>query len=84
MTFLSRPALLRRAGFALVRTAEPCCPRCRSDDVLTIVYGLVTDPAPFAGEPVSFGGCCVHPGESPTWRCGNCGHEFVVVSLTSA
>ncbi len=53
------------------------CPRCHSDEVLPIVYGM---PGPelveesIAGR-VALGGCMVWP-EAPEWRCVACDHEW--------
>ena len=53
------------------------CPRCHSDEVLPIAYGM---PSPEMVEEsavgrVALGGCLVGP-ESPDWRCMLCGHEW--------
>jgi hypothetical protein len=53
------------------------CPRCHSDEVLPIVYGL---PSPATVEEsaagrVALGGCMITP-ESPDWQCEMCGHEW--------
>jgi hypothetical protein len=55
----------------------PKCPRCSSDEVLPIVYGL---PGPELTEEslagrVALGGCMVWP-EAPDFRCVVCGHEW--------
>ena len=53
------------------------CPRCHSDEVLPIAYGL---PSPemveesMAGR-VKLAGCMVWP-EAPDWHCVGCGHEW--------
>ncbi len=53
------------------------CPRCQSDEVLPIAYGL---PSPemvqesMAGR-VKLGGSTIWP-ESPDWHCVVCGHEW--------
>jgi hypothetical protein len=53
------------------------CPRCHSDEVLPIVYGM---PGPELTEEslagrVALGGCMMWP-EAPDWRCVVCGHEW--------
>jgi hypothetical protein len=53
------------------------CPRCQSDAVLPIVYGLPSPAmveASAAGQ-VALGGCMVTP-ESPDWQCEVCDHEW--------
>jgi len=53
------------------------CPRCHSDEVLPVAYGL---PSPemveesIAGR-VLLGGSTVWP-EAPDWQCVVCGHEW--------
>jgi hypothetical protein len=53
------------------------CPRCQSDEVLAIAYGL---PSPemveeSAAGRVDLGGCMITP-ESPDSHCVRCGHEW--------
>lgn len=48
---------------------RPACPRCASDDVMTVSYGLPVGP-PTTDEVI--GGCVVVPG-SPRWECRSCG-----------
>ena len=53
------------------------CPRCHSDEVLPIAYGM---PSPELVEEstagrVKLGGCVIWP-ESPEWHCVACGHEW--------
>ncbi len=55
----------------------PTCPRCHSDEVVPIVYGL---PGPELAEEsragrVALGGCVIFP-EAPDWRCVACGHDW--------
>ena len=53
------------------------CPRCSSDEVLRVVYGLPSEEMieeSIAGR-VLLGGCAVWP-ESPDWQCVACGHEW--------
>lgn len=55
----------------------PKCPRCHSDEVLPIAYGM---PSPemveeSAAGRVALGGCAIWP-ESPDWRCVKCGHDW--------
>jgi hypothetical protein len=57
--------------------ASTTCPRCGSQDVLPITYGL---PGPelieesLAGR-VTLGGCMIGP-ESPNRLCRNCGRDW--------
>ena len=53
------------------------CPRCQSDEVLPIVYGLPTPETVevSAAGRVALGGCMIWP-EAPDWRCEVCGHEW--------
>lgn len=48
---------------------HPACPRCASDHVMTVTYGMPVGP-PATGEVI--GGCVVVPG-SPRWECRSCG-----------
>ena len=53
------------------------CPRCRSDEVVPIVYGMLSPELveeSRAGR-VALGGRVVFP-ESPEWRCVACGLEW--------
>ena len=53
----------------------PACPRCHSDEVIPIAYGM---PAPeLLAEPrrVALGDCVAWP-EAPEWRCVTCGFEW--------
>jgi hypothetical protein len=55
----------------------PTCPRCHSDEVIPIVYGV---PGPELVEEsragrVALGGRVVWP-EAPKWRCVACGLEW--------
>ncbi len=52
------------------------CPRCGSDEVLPIVYGMPSEEGieKSAAGRVLLGGCMVWP-ESPEWRCVACGLE---------
>ena len=55
----------------------PRCPRCASQDVIWVVYGLPSEEMieeSIAGR-VALGGCAVWPG-SPNHTCRNCGHEW--------
>jgi hypothetical protein len=49
------------------------CPRCGSDRIVEIAYGLPTAEAGEAAERGEFilGGCMVGPG-SPEWGCAAC------------
>ena len=53
------------------------CPRCGSEDVVPILYGMPTEEAVEAsvrGE-IALGGCVVFP-DAPQNHCRNCGHEW--------
>ena len=46
------------------------CPKCKSDNILKIEYGLpdntlINDPK------IYLGGCCI-TGEDPLWHCAKC------------
>ncbi len=53
------------------------CPKCKSINVIPIVYGL---PTPEAEEEAKKGlfklGGCIVSEESPKWHCKNCGYEW--------
>ena len=51
---------------------HPACPRCASDDVMTVSYGL---PAGSATTDEATGGCVVAPG-SLRWECRSCGGRW--------
>jgi hypothetical protein len=57
--------------------SPPTCPRCHSDEVIPIVYGMPT-PEPFE-EPragrVALGDRMLWP-EAPKWRCVVCSFEW--------
>jgi hypothetical protein len=58
-------------------TSKVRCPRCDSQDVISVVYGLPSEEMveeSIAGR-VALGGCTVWPG-SPDHACQNCGHEW--------
>jgi hypothetical protein len=54
------------------------CPKCSSDQVVAIVYGMPTPEAFKAAErgAIALGGCVVS-GHDPQWRCRRCGHEWL-------
>jgi len=57
--------------------SPPACPRCNSDEVIPIVYGM---PSPQLVEEsragrVALSGRVVWP-EAPKWRCVACGLEW--------
>lgn len=60
-----------------IMEAASRCPRCHSDEVLRVVYGM---PSPemveesIAGR-VALEGRMAWP-EAPDWRCAVCGHEW--------
>jgi hypothetical protein len=52
------------------------CPRCHSDEVIPVAYGLPSSEMveeSLAGR-VALGGRVAWP-EAPDWRCVRCGHE---------
>ncbi len=59
-------------------TRKRNCPKCGSDKVISIVYGLIEDPDAIQQikngefEP---GSCCVD-NDSPKWKCRDCGESF--------
>jgi|SaaInlStandDraft_6_1057023.scaffolds.fasta_scaffold292915_1 hypothetical protein len=59
------------------------CPKCRSDKVIPIVYGLIDSPDAIQkiknGEFDS-GGCCVYE-DSPKWKCRDCEESFGKIGL---
>lgn len=55
-----------------IKRTKQICPKCKSDRVLPIEYGLVN----FQPEGVWLGGCCIIEGESPKWHCEKCGYEW--------
>jgi ribosomal protein S27AE len=58
------------------------CPRCGSQEVAEIVYGLVTPDieAEYPGRRIILGGCVVEP-TSPRWKCLRCGNTSGRASL---
>lgn len=50
------------------------CPKCVSEKVLRIVYGLIDDPNVLRKNEIP-GGCCVED-DSPVWRCDKCSWEW--------
>jgi hypothetical protein len=53
------------------------CPKCQSNNIISIVYGY---PPYDVGEEaekgfVQLGGCVINE-DIPQWHCKNCGHEF--------
>jgi hypothetical protein len=53
------------------------CPKCNSEKVIPIVYGLPTDDAFKAADEgkVVLGGCIVHD-DRPFWHCSNCEYDW--------
>lgn len=61
-------------------TAKSKCPKCGSENVTEIIYGLFdgnreTMERIKKGE-VKLGGSCVREGASPLARCRNCGYAW--------
>lgn len=56
---------------------NPCCPKCKSKQVIPIQYGLPTlEQVQMARKgKLKDGGCEVEMG-SPDWHCKNCRHEW--------
>jgi len=53
------------------------CPKCNSDKVIPIVYGL---PGADLGEKerrgeIKLGGCLISP-KNPKWYCKDCGNKW--------
>ena len=48
------------------------CPKCGSENVIPIVYGLFAEPLPYE---VIYGGCAV-TNDSREWHCSDCGNEW--------
>ena len=48
------------------------CPKCKSEKVMEIAYGLM-DPSYKVPDDVWLGGCCVTDNE---WHCGDCDWEW--------
>lgn len=48
------------------------CPKCKSENVLRILYGLPDETTP---SNVYLGGCCVTD-EDPDWHCDSCSWEW--------
>ncbi len=79
---------IRRGPLTHTRAGEPAllldemedaerCPRCQSDEVLRIAYGMPSEEMvreSIAGR-VAFGGCLVWP-EAPDRTCRACGYEW--------
>ncbi len=56
---------------------KPTCPKCQSNAVLPILYGLPSremEEAHRQGE-IELGGCIVWV-SAPNWRCTNCHHAW--------
>jgi hypothetical protein len=53
------------------------CPKCNSNDVARIVYGLPTEEAFKEADKrkIVFGGCCIDD-SCPKWHCNQCGHDW--------
>jgi ribosomal protein S27AE len=78
---MGRGSTLEAPGFIIGDAMEDArrCPRCHSDEVLPIAYGL---PSPEMIEEstagrVKLGGSVIWP-ESPDWHCARCGYEWRV------
>ncbi len=59
---------------------KPFCPRCKSNRVATILWGLPAYDEEMqrkmdSGEIV-LGGCCIPPFPPPDYQCLDCGLEF--------
>ena len=50
------------------------CPKCKSEKVLRIVYGLLDDP--FALKDNEYPGGCIVSNNDPDWHCENCDWEW--------
>ena len=49
------------------------CPKCKSEKVLTMLYGELTPDADLNG---FYPAGCVVREDSPKWHCDKCGHEW--------
>jgi len=47
------------------------CPKCKSEKVFRIVYGLIEHPKDLRSDEIP-GGCCVCGDEDPKWHCDSC------------
>lgn len=58
------------------------CPRCKSKNIIDIVYGYPTAKAMKEAEKgkIHLGGCCVSP-DNPIHYCKDCGKEFLKRSV---
>ena len=57
------------------------CPKCNSDNITRILYGLMLPDALKEYEDKNktsaiMGGCTVIEGVSPNFHCKNCGYEW--------
>ncbi len=53
------------------------CPKCHSEGVIKIIYGLPSDELVKESRQGKFalGGCCVDE-SNPNWECNNCNNRF--------
>ncbi len=54
------------------------CPRCKSEDVVEIIYGMPTEELLKEIEKKGnywLGGCCISP-DNPDYHCKNCDYEW--------
>ena len=53
------------------------CPKCHSEGVIKIIYGLPSDELIKESRQGKFalGGCCVDE-SNPNWECHNCDNRF--------
>ena len=61
---------------ATLVTETPACPKCGSDQVIPVLYGLPSKEAMEAGRrgELAFGGCCLPPqwSDMNRWCCKQC------------
>ena len=61
---------------AFPATETPACPRCGSQKVIPVLYGLPSQEAMEAGRrgELAFGGCCLPPrlSDMNRWCCRQC------------
>ena len=52
------------------------CPKCKSNDVIPIVYGMPTEELFEESKKGNFllGGCCID--DSAQWHCKKCDYEW--------
>lgn len=70
-------------GFMSGKQRSPVCPKCKSNDIISIGYGYPIEPDEIIGDGVvrygrrlvKLGGCIVRE-NNPEHYCKNCKHEW--------